>query len=102
MSEDHKSSSAAGSFFGIVVFIVGIGLIALTFKMALEMFNVDPKTAFELGKDKAIELGRVVPTLLGIVVRVLLLCVMAMIGGMVANRGIRLYVDSRAKSAAPK
>ncbi len=99
MSEEPKSSGTVGSLFGILVFLIGIGLIVLTFKLALELFNIDPKTALNLGTGGAVDLGKIAPTLFGIIVKVLMLCVMAMIGGMIANRGIRLYVDSRVRNS---
>ncbi|MEQ1934954.1 MAG: hypothetical protein ABL962_13935 [Fimbriimonadaceae bacterium] len=98
MSEDLKPSGSAGHVLGILVFLTGIILIGVTFKLALDMFSIDPAKAFDLGPSKALDIAKVVPTLLGIVVKVLVLCVMAMIGGMIAKRGIQLYVGSRSKS----
>lgn len=100
MAERHGPTGLAGAIFGIIVFLIGVGLLALAFKLAYDMFTVDPVVVFKPKQGEALDLGQVVPSLMGVVVRVLLLLVMSTVGGMIANRGIRLYADAR--SPAPK
>lgn len=94
MAKREGSSGLAGGLFGIVVFIIGVALLLLAFKFAKDMFERAPIQRFQ-GKDGVLDLGAVVPELIGIVVQILLLLVMSIVGGMIANRGIRLYADSR-------
>lgn len=94
-----QRGSIAGIVLGIIVFLGGIALLALTFDLAIEMFRTDPSTLFGL-QGKPLDVNKAVTTLMGVVIRILLLLVMAIVGGVVANRGIHLYADSRASTKA--
>lgn len=90
----HQRGAVTGMLLGILVFLAGIGLLFLTFRLAIDMFGTDPSKLFNL-EGKTLDLSKAVATLMGVVVKVLLLLVMAIVGGVIANRGIHLYADSR-------
>ena len=94
----NQRGTIAGILLGILVFLGGIALLALTFKLAIDMFTTDPARLFDL-QGKTLDLSKAVATLMGVVVKVLLLLVMAIVGGLIANRGIHLYADSRHSKA---
>jgi len=93
--ESRTKGSIAGSLLGILTFLVGIALLALTFNLAITMFGVEPSKLFDLQPGKTLDISKAVTMLMGVVVKVLLLLVMAIVGGVVANRGVHLYADSR-------
>jgi len=86
---------------GLLVFVLGVGLILLAFKMAFDLFQVPPTVAVGVDGEKEINLNTTISSAIGIVVRITLLVVMAGLGSMIANRGIRLY-SSGTIVAAPK
>ncbi len=77
------------------MFLGGVGLLLITFKLAYEMFSVPPDQALALQKGKALEVATVVPTLTGLLIKVLLLVVMALVSSLIGNRGVHLYTESR-------
>lgn len=91
---ESRPRSGAGSAMGILVFIFGILLLLLTFRLAYGMFTVEPEVALGIKPNQPIDLGSSVQQFGWVVVRVLLLIVMAVVGSLVANRGIKLYTDS--------
>lgn len=106
MSEETKEAAPAakseldrsgtGMVLGVIVFLAGVGLLLLTFKLAYDMFTTPPVEALQIGKD-SIDFSKVGPNLIGIVVKVLLLIVMGVMGSLVANRGVTLFTGSRAQ-----
>ena len=102
VTEQRGHSGIAGGIFGLIVFIAGGLLLAFTFKLAIELFGKDPNELFGLQSGKPLDLNKAGATLAATVVRVLLLLIMAIVGGMIANRGIRLYADSRGAKHATK
>ncbi len=95
----RRSGHIAGGLFGIIVFLVGISLLALTFKLAIELFGREPSDLLGIKTGKTLDLNNAGTQLVGVVLKILLLLVMAVVGGMMSNRGIRLYADSK---PAPK
>ena len=91
--------SIAGSVLGALVFLGGIGLLALTFDLCWQMFHTPPATLFNT-QGKPLDVNQAAMTLMNVIVRILLLLVMAIVGGVVANRGIHMYADSRSSSKA--
>lgn len=85
-----------GSVVGFLVFLGGVALMLLVFRMAYGMFNTPPREALGLRDGQAIEVQNVGPNLVWVVVRILLLLVMGIAGSLVANRGISMYTASRA------
>ena len=107
----RKAGSIAGTLLGILVFLAGVALLALVFKLAIDMFGVEPSKLFGLdqkpgpgGKPAPLDLSKTVTLLMAVLVRVLLLLVMALVGGVIANRGIKMFADSRwgAEPARPR
>ena len=96
MAEPRGPSGVAGGVFGILVFLAGVAILIFTFRLANELFSQDPNQLLGLTKTSDLDLNSAAAILGSVVIKVLLLLVMAVVGGMVANRGIRLYADSRA------
>jgi hypothetical protein len=91
----RRPGHIAGGLFGILIFLAGVALLALTFKLAIDMFGREPAELLGIKAGKALDLNNAGTQLIGVVLRIFLLLVMAIVGGMIANRGIRLYADSK-------
>lgn len=87
---------------GIFVFLAGIGLLLATFKVAWELFTTPPHQALGLVPGQAININNVGPTLVGLIMKVLLLLVMAAVGSLIANRGVHLYYSGRGHKEKPQ
>ena len=94
-SSTRGSRDALGSVLGILTFFGGMALLLITFKLAYGMFNTPPDQALGLQKGQKIDFNEVGPTLVGVIIRILLLIVMGIVGSLIANRGITLYTESR-------
>jgi hypothetical protein len=97
VEESRAPSKWTGATFGILVFLIGIALLGLTFSLAFQMFAVPPERALNIAPGKPLDIAQVVQSFAGLIIRVLLLLVMAVIGAIIANRGIKMYTDSRAR-----
>lgn len=96
MSETpSRRSDWLGGLTGILVFVGGIALLLLTFKLAFDLFSVPPAQAVKVGPKDPVELGRTAESFVQVLQRILLLLVMSVVGSVIANRGIRLYGESR-------
>lgn len=95
VEEKRPQTHWTGAVAGIVVFLIGIGLLLLTFKLAYDQFAVPPEKALHIDPGKPLDVTTAVQSFAGLVIRVLLLFVMAIIGAITANRGIKMYTDSR-------
>jgi|CXWL01.1.fsa_nt_gi hypothetical protein len=95
MKRQH-SSDWFGMLLGFLTFVSGICLLLFTFKLAFELFSVPPEQAVGIAKDKAVDFAQAGQSLVAVLVRIVLLLVMAGVGSMIANRGIKLYVSARA------
>lgn len=78
----------------MLVFLGGVALIALTFKLAYDMFQVPPEQALKIAQGKTLDLAIAGQSFGSIFIRILLLIVMGLMGSLVANRGISLYERS--------
>ena len=81
---------------GMLVFLGGVALLAYTFQTALGMFRVPAQEALGIKTGKPVDLNEAGARFAGVLVRVLLLVVMAIVGSLVANRGIHLYSQTTA------
>lgn len=95
MKESRGHSGFTGGILGAIVFIVGILLLSYTFKLASDLFTTNPASYFNTPEKTPIDANKLSGTVLGLVFRLIMLLVMAIIGGMIANRGIRMFSDSR-------
>lgn len=87
----RRSKTMAQAALALLVFLVGIALIAFAFKLAYDLFTVPPQVAVAGSDDQPMELNATVNNLGRILTKTLLLVVMAFIGSLVANQGIKLY-----------
>lgn len=99
MTGGRAKPHAWGSLFGLLTFLTGIALLLLTFSLAYRLFGTPPETVFGPRQGEALDLARAGQSLFGVVWRIAMLLVMVVVGSVVANRGIRLYLASR---EAPK
>lgn len=83
-----------GSAVGLLVFLAGVGLLGVTFKFALEMFDVPKGQALGLVKGQAIDAAQTGGAVAGILIKLGVLLLMAIVGSMIANKGIGLYCGS--------
>jgi len=95
VEQKRPSNSTTGAFFGAVAFLAGLGLLFYTFKLAYDQFNIPPETSLHIPPGKALDTTIAVQSFAGLIIRVLLLIVMAIVGAMITNRGIKMYTDSR-------
>jgi hypothetical protein len=81
---------------GLLTFLSGIALIALTFRLAFQLFSVPAEEAIGIRQGATVDLYQAGQSLAWVFGRVLLLLVMCLAGSLISGRGIRLYVASRA------
>lgn len=84
-----------GCVIGLLAFLGGVALLLFTFSKAFEMFGVPPDRALHIPPGQPMNLELAGQSFAGLIFRVLLLLIMALIGSMVANRGIKLYLAGR-------
>jgi hypothetical protein len=90
--------SGVGMTLGVITFLVGVGLLLVTFKLAYDMFSTPPGSVIATtAKGDAVDLGRSGDNLATIVVRVILLIVMGLMGSLIANRGVSMFTHSRTR-----
>ena len=80
---------------GILVFLVGVGLLAFVFKLAYETFVVPPADVLGVKQNQAFKLETAGQNFAKEIVKVLMLLVMGVIGSLIANRGVTLITGSR-------
>lgn len=80
-----------GTAVGLITFLAGVGLIVMTFMLAREMFMMPAEQALNIKEGEVMDVNRALVAGTFILFRVILLVVMAGLGSIVANRGIKLY-----------
>jgi hypothetical protein len=73
-----------------------VALLLFTFKMAYGLFTTPPSVVIGLEPNKPVDPSSAAAHLFAAVMKVGLLVVMAVVSGLVANRGVHLYAESRA------
>ncbi len=91
-----------GSVLGILVFLGGVALLLITFRLAYDMFQVPPEKALNLIPGKTLDINSTGVSAVNLLVRVLLLVVMGLVSSFVANRGISLYTACGPKKVEPQ
>lgn len=92
-----------GRFLGCGVFLLGIGVLALVFYFSYHLFQKSPQELF--GGNPRSHTPNMTQLLQGLfagLYRLVLLIVMAIVGGMIANRGIRMYLSVRLREEEGK
>ena len=95
-SGTHVRRDSLGPVLGLAVFLGGIALLLLVFKLAYDLFTTPPSNVLGVQGAKTIDFGLVGNSLTVLVMKILLLLVMGIFGSLVANRGISMYTSSRA------
>jgi hypothetical protein len=70
---------------------VGASLIGYTFWQAFQLFSTPPETAMGGSAEDPLNVNETVQSLVQIVWKILILLVMAAVGSLLANTGIKLY-----------
>lgn len=83
---------------GLLVFLGGIALLVVTFRLAFSIFETPPSTAIGAVKGKTIDLAAAGSSVVSLLIKIVLLALMAVVGSMVANRGISLYSHAKTKT----
>jgi heme A synthase len=84
-----------GRLLSVVVFLTGIGLMLVAFWLAYRMFQTPPQRLFQDTGNQNPNLGAIATGIWAALRGILLLVLMTVVGGMVANRGISLYLAVR-------
>lgn len=87
---------------GLLTFLAGVALLLFVFKLAYDLFSVAPETAMGLNRGETLDLNQAILRIGTIVIRVIMLLVMAILGGAVANRGIKMFTESGGRAAAAR
>ena len=93
-----------GPFLGILTFLCGIVLLALTFSYAFYLYSNPPTLVLGIGNSdgKPVDLNKAGDSVAGVVFRSIMLLVMCAVGSSIAGRGIKLYAASAGFVATPK
>lgn len=89
------SKDRAGGWVGIVTFLVGVGMLTLTFTIAYGLFQIPPEKALDLNPNQPLSVNDTGRAAIGLLFRIAMLLVMCWVGAVIANRGIKLYASGR-------
>lgn len=78
---------------GLIAFLAGISMILFAFYLAFQIFQVPPSIRMEALPGKPVDLGNATESLTSVTIRIIVIVVMAGLGSMVANRGVKLYAS---------
>ncbi len=92
----HHRRDWLGTFVGLAIFLGGIAILFTIFSQALELFRTPPPVELKVQPGKPIEMASVFNSMVGVVVKLVLLILMTWLGSVIANRGIHLYSHSKA------
>jgi predicted permease len=84
-----------GRLLSLLVFLTGILLMLIAFWLAYRMFQTPPQRLFQGSGGNNPNLGTIATGIWAALRSILLLVLMAIVGGMIANRGITLYLAVR-------
>jgi len=84
-----------GTFVGLAIFLGGIAILYTVFRHALELFTTPPRVELKVQPGKPIEVASAFNSIMGVVVKIILLVLMTWLGSVIANRGVFLYSHSK-------
>lgn len=84
-----------GRIFALLILLIGVGLMLLCFGLAYQMFQTPPQRLMTNPQTNSPDLNSLLTGIWASVRSILLLILMAIVGGMIANRGITLYLHVR-------
>ncbi len=87
---------------GLIVFFAGIAMILFAFKLAFDLYSVPPALRVDAVAGRPVDLTRAGESLTQTLIRILVIAIMAAIGGVVANRGISMYASTRVPPKSDK
>jgi len=84
-----------GTLIGLAIVAGGMAILYSVFKEALHLFATPPAVAVNAKKDQPIDVPSAFNSIVGVILKVILLVIMAWIGSVITNRGIFLYSQSK-------
>lgn len=102
MKNSRMRPDWVGQMVGLLTFLLGIGLLSLTFKLSYDLFSTPPDQVIATKDGKGLDIAKAGSSLMAVVWRVLMLFVMVVASAVMANRGIRLYLASRETPKLPE
>lgn len=97
-----QKSDWIGGGVGLLVFLVGLGLLVLTFKQAAELFSIPVSLALGIKPGENLDFSKAGDAVFGLLWRIATLLVMCIVGSVIANRGIKMYQASRHLPPSPR
>lgn len=101
MDSGQRRPDWLGGLVGILTFLIGVGLLLFTFQRAFAMFSIEPAQALGVTPGGKVDLAKTGESFVWVVGRILFLLVMSAVGSVIANRGIKLYAESRVAHMRP-
>lgn len=96
--EVHGQSDIPGRVIGMLVFLLGVGMLILVFKVAYELFTQSPEAALKLkftGDPKTDPTPAKIGTHFGaMLLPALYLFLMSIAGSLIAQKGVNLYFSA--------
>lgn len=84
-----------GRIVALLITLLGVGLMVVCFYLAYQQFTTPPRTLMNNPQTNQPDLGSIATGVWTSVRAILLLLVMVIAGGMIANRGVGLYLNVR-------
>lgn len=84
-----------GRSFALLILLIGVGLMLTCFWFAYQLFQTPPQRLMTNPQTNSPDLAHLLAGVWASVRSILLLVLMAIVGGMIANRGITLYLNVR-------
>jgi len=84
-----------GRIVALLITLLGVGLMVACFYLAYQQFTTPPRALMNNPQTNQPDLGSIATGVWASVRAILLLLVMVIAGGMIANRGVGLYLNVR-------
>ena len=86
-----QSRNVTGQISGIVIFLGGVSLLLLTFRIAYDLFQRPAADVLGIKAEQTIDVNFAGRSAMELIFRIALLLLMCIVGSVIANRGIRMY-----------
>lgn len=91
----HSKRDWLGTMVGLAIVAGGMAILYTVFREAWSLFATPPHVALNVQPGKPIEMNSAFNSILGIIIKIILLVIMAWLGSVITNRGIHLYSHSK-------
>lgn len=86
-------ATRAPRWLGLVTFLAGLAVLGFVFSLALSLFNTPPEAMLKLRSEEPLDVNLLTQQGFSFLTRVILLFVMATVGSLIANRGVKLMLQ---------